>query len=175
MPEQELLHYFLFTLAGFVLGIITVLLVNKLRSGSASPVKIKREMEQYQADVESHFDETSEKFKQMAVQYQDLYKHLSVGATTLCRPEHIVPGLSDARDPLATIEKKPAQADEKKPAQAEPKPVKADAQVKAPQKEKLQPKQAEVKKPDAQVKSAATEKKPVASKEPAKSTTNKKT
>ena len=88
-----------------------------MRSGSASPVTIKQEMEDYQDKVEAHFDETSEKFKQMATQYQDLYKHLSVGATTLCRPENIAPGLVADKDPLSN---KPALDDQSK-ADAEPK------------------------------------------------------
>jgi len=101
MFEQELGVIVAAFLGGLVLGVILTLLINKIRSGSASPTTIKREMEDYQDKVEAHFDETSEKFKQMANQYQDLYKHLSVGATTLCRPENISPGLIADKDPLS--------------------------------------------------------------------------
>lgn len=111
MFEQEFGTIIGVFIGGLVLGVILTLLINKVRSGSASPTTIKREMEDYQDKVEAHFDETSEKFKQMATQYQDLYKHLSVGATTLCRPENISPGLTADKDPLSNnlaIDKKPA-------------------------------------------------------------------
>jgi len=109
MIEQEVGIALIILLVGFVLGIIATLLTNKIRSGSAYPTQIKKEMEDYQDKVEAHFDETSNEFKQMATQYQDLYQHLSVGATTLCRPENIAPGLVAGADPLANspaLEKK---------------------------------------------------------------------
>lgn len=75
----------------FILGVVSgaagVLIYNKLRSGTASPAKLREEYEQYQADVESHFEQTSKKFQAMTEQYQELYQHLSVGATSLCRPD----------------------------------------------------------------------------------------
>jgi len=99
MTEQvmQLLAVFL---GGVVLGIITMLIANKVRSGTASPAKLKQEMTDYQSQVETHFEETSKKFKDLAVQYQDLYKHLSVGATSLCRPEHVAPLLTAEKSPL---------------------------------------------------------------------------
>ena len=102
MSEQQGVMAVIIFLVGILCGVILTLITNKIRSGSASPTKIKREMEDYQDKVEAHFDQTSEKFKQMANQYQDLYKHLSVGATTLCRPENIAPGLVADKDPLST-------------------------------------------------------------------------
>lgn len=87
-------------LAGVLVGVVCTLIFNKVRGGSVSPGKVKRELEDYQAQVEAHFDETSDKFRAMAEQYKDLYQHLSVGATTLCRPDHIVPGLTDESNPL---------------------------------------------------------------------------
>lgn len=89
-------------LVGALLGVVCTLIFNKVRGGSVSPGKVKRELEDYQAQVEAHFDETSDKFRAMAEQYKDLYQHLSVGATTLCRPDHIVPGLTDEGNPLGT-------------------------------------------------------------------------
>jgi uncharacterized membrane-anchored protein YhcB (DUF1043 family) len=99
---------------GTIAGISATLLFNKMRTGSASAGKIKQEMEAYQGEVEAHFEETSKKFKDMAAQYQDLYQHLSVGATTLCRSGNVIAGLSDQRDPLAmapTIEPRAMQTD----------------------------------------------------------------
>lgn len=120
--EQDLLQFFVVFLFGLVVGVIAMLLVNKLRSGSASPASIKQEYEDYQAEVERHFEETSKKFKDMTEQYQDLYQHLSVGATSLCRPDSVAAGLADQRssmDRLAPIE------------DADPKPEEASANVSA--------------------------------------------
>lgn len=99
--EQDLLLLGAVFFAGLAVGIVSVLLFNKTRTGSVSAVKLKEEMEDYQNQVEEHFEQTSEKFKQMANQYQDLYQHLSVGATTLCRSEKIAAGLTDQSNPLS--------------------------------------------------------------------------
>lgn len=110
MFEQELWMTLVVLFVGFVSGVIVTLLTNKIRSGSASPTKIKQEMEEYQDKVEAHFEETSERFKKMSTQYQELYQHLSVGATSLCRPENIAPGLVGASNPLdqsAALEQQP--------------------------------------------------------------------
>lgn len=114
MFEIQVIPAVLCFFAGAIVGISAILLFNKMRTGSASAGKIKQEMEDYQGEVEAHFEETSKKFKDMAAQYQDLYQHLSVGATTLCRPENSILGLSDKRDPLAmapTIEHKAKSVD----------------------------------------------------------------
>lgn len=106
---------------GLILGIIGMLVFNKVRGGSVSPGALKKEMEDYQGQVETHFEQTSEKFQQMATQYQDLYQHLAVGATSLCRPENISPGLIDQSDPLAKnklIEQEPSVEQESTAEQA---------------------------------------------------------
>lgn len=100
MIDQDLGMFIIVFFGGLILGVILTLLINKVKSGSASPGAIKKEMEDYQDKVEAHFDESSKKFKQMADQYSDLYKHLSIGATTLCRPENISPGLMADQNPL---------------------------------------------------------------------------
>ncbi len=82
---------------GLILGVVLMLLLNKLKSGSASPAAVKAEFDEYKNDVEAHFETTSKKFKQMTEQYQDLYDHLSVGATSLCRPESVAAALADDR------------------------------------------------------------------------------
>jgi len=106
--EQELLQFIGVFAGGAVFGIIFMLIMNKLGSGSASPSAVKQEFDSYQNDVERHFEETSKKFKDMTAQYQDLYKHLSVGATSLCRPDSVAATLADQRSPIgepAKIEK----------------------------------------------------------------------
>lgn len=85
---------------GIIMGILLMLLIIKIKGGSVVSGAAKREFDAYQDKVESHFDEASKKFQAMAEQYKDLYQHLSVGATTLCRPEHSISGLSDNVDPL---------------------------------------------------------------------------
>lgn len=98
--EQELLQFIGVFAGGVVVGIIIMLILNKISSGSASPSAIKQEYQQYQGEVERHFEETSKKFKNMTEQYQDLYKHLSVGATSLCRSDSAAAALADQRSPM---------------------------------------------------------------------------
>ena len=97
--DQEIILLVGVFIAGALTGIIMMLIFNKLSTGSATAGQVNREMEDYQGQVESHFEETSKKFKEMTDQYQDLYQHLSVGATSLCRPENIAPGLVDQSAP----------------------------------------------------------------------------
>ena len=94
--------------AGFVAGIIVFLLFNKLRSGSASAMGVKNEYDEYKGQVEAHFEETSKKFKEMTEQYQDLYQHLAVGATSLCRPESAAANLVGASHDAPKLEKQEA-------------------------------------------------------------------
>lgn len=89
--------------AGLIVGVISILVFNKLRTGNIPPNAIKKEKDDYQAKVEAHFDETAKKFKNMTAQYQELYQHLSVGATNLCRPEKITAGLIDQANPLKAV------------------------------------------------------------------------
>lgn len=98
MFEIELIPALIILMIGITLGVVATLIINKVRTGSASASKLKREMEDYQNQVEAHFEETSIKFKNMAAQYQDMYKHMAVGATTLCRSDSAVSSLGD---PLA--------------------------------------------------------------------------
>lgn len=115
MTESEVIYLLTGLLAGAILGILLTLGFNKLRAGRVSAAGVRKEMDEYQAQVEAHFEETSKKFKSMSEQYKDLYQHLSVGATTLCRPDNVAAGLTDQSDPLQSalkIEAKAAQKDE---------------------------------------------------------------
>ena len=103
--EPELLQLIVVFVIGLVCGALIMLLWNKLSSGSASPAGLKQEYQDYQDQVESHFEETSKKFQDMTEQYQDLYKHLSVGATSLCRPESVAAGLADESQAQLKLEK----------------------------------------------------------------------
>ena len=96
--------------SGLIVGVALTLAYNKFRSGSASPASVKKEFDDYQQKVEAHFDETSDKFRAMAEQYKDLYQHLSVGATSLCRPEHISPALKDGTNPLQSLPKQEGES-----------------------------------------------------------------
>ena len=95
MFSEDLFLTILVFIGGIVAGILLTLGFSKLRTGSVSATSVRREMEDYQAEVEAHFEQTSEKFKNLAEQYQELYQHMAVGATSLCRPENVAPGLID--------------------------------------------------------------------------------
>lgn len=110
--EPYLLQTFLVFLIGFVAGITAMLLVNKLKSGTMSPSNVKQEYQDYQEKVEQHFEETSKKFKDMTEQYQDLYQHLSVGATSLCRTDSVAAALADNRDANLELEQKTEEVTE---------------------------------------------------------------
>ena len=104
--ESELLHLIIVFVVGLGCGALIMLLWNKLSSGSASPAGMKQEYQEYQEKVESHFEETSKKFQDMTEQYQDLYKHLSVGATSLCRPDSVAATLADESQATVKLESK---------------------------------------------------------------------
>ena len=106
--EQYLLQAVGIFLLGTLFGVALILVLNKLRSGSVSPGKVRAEYQQYQEEVESHFEETSKKFKEMTEQYQDFYRHLSIGATSLCRPDSVAAALADESEPM----RKPAQLEQ---------------------------------------------------------------
>ncbi len=108
--ESELLQLIVVFVVGLVCGALIMLLWNKLSSGSASPAGLKQEYQDYQDKVEAHFEETSKKFQDMTEQYQDLYKHLSVGATSLCRPDSVAAALADESGPQVKLEKKEASS-----------------------------------------------------------------
>ncbi len=97
---------------GFVAGLASILLFNKLRSGSVSANGVKQEYDEYKNQVEAHFEETSKKFQEMTEQYQDLYQHLAVGATSLCRPDSVAASLADSASSTAKLENKPEDSDE---------------------------------------------------------------
>ena len=151
--------------AGLILGLIFMFIFNKLSTGSATAGQVKREMEDYQGQVESHFEETSKKFKQMTDQYQDLYQHLSVGATSLCRPENIAPGLVDQSEPNTKALPKEAKSEGKTEGKKAEKVVKDAAeksqkQPEAPKKTNSEPKAAktEAKTPTKDAKASGAEK-----------------
>ena len=108
--ESELLQLIVIFVVGLVCGALIMLLWNKLSSGSASPSGLKQEYQDYQDKVEAHFEETSKKFQDMTEQYQDLYKHLSVGATSLCRPDSVAAALADESQPQVKLENKEASS-----------------------------------------------------------------
>ena len=120
--DPIILHSIGIFFAGFVAGIIVILLFNKLKSGSASAVGVKNEYDEYKTQVESHFEETSKKFKEMTEQYQDLYQHLAVGATSLCRPDSVAASLADGSNNAPKLEQKPAAKESDKTIEADKEP-----------------------------------------------------
>lgn len=102
--------FILIFIIGIILGIVGMLSFSKYKTGSMSSTTVKKEYEEYQDSVEKHFEETSQRLQDMTSQYQELYKHLAVGATTLCRPESVAAGIADKSDPGLQLEN---QSDEK--------------------------------------------------------------
>lgn len=102
--------FILIFIIGIILGIVGMLSFSKYKTGSMSSTTVKKEYEEYQDSVEKHFEETSQRLQDMTSQYQELYKHLAVGATTLCRPESVAAGIADKSDPELQLEN---QSDEK--------------------------------------------------------------
>lgn len=120
MDNQTLLFILTF-IGGVATGVLLAMIFNKLRAGAVNPALVKREYEDYQSKVEDHFEETSRRFQQMTEQYQDLYQHLSEGATTLCRPDSMAAELVDGSQGVVRLdsarpidaESQAHQADEK--------------------------------------------------------------
>lgn len=110
MTESEVIYLLVGLVSGAILGVLLTLGFNKVRGGRVSAAGVRKEMDEYQAQVEAHFEETSKKFKSMAEQYKDLYQHMSVGATSLCRPDNIAAGLTDQSDPLQSAHKLEAKS-----------------------------------------------------------------
>lgn len=106
--ESQLLQLIAVFIVGLICGALIILLWNKLSSGSASAAGLKSEYQDYQEQVEAHFEQTSKKFQDMTEQYQDLYKHLSVGATSLCRPDSVAAELADESKAQVKIGSQPA-------------------------------------------------------------------
>ncbi len=142
--------------AGFIVGLLAMLIFNKIRSGSVSAGGVKQEFDEYKNDVEAHFEATSKKFQNMTEQYQDLYKHLATGATTLCRPDSVAAALADESDPS----NKPVRIEAKSSGEAK-KVVEASENAKA---QAAKPKSVNETATSEAVKPAAAAEKPAASK-----------
>ena len=117
--EPYLLHNLLVFIAGLVVGIVGVLIISKVKTGRMTSAAVKEEYQEYQGEVEKHFEETSKKLKDMTEQYQDLYKHLSVGATTLCRPDSVAAVTADKSAEALKLENQ-AEAVKQPSAEKEP-------------------------------------------------------
>ena len=99
---------------GLLTAVIAMLIFNKARSGSVSAAGVKQEYDDYRSQVEEHFEETSKKFQNMTEQYQDLYEHLSLGATSLCSPGSVAAELADQSESV-----KPKPIESKQPQESE--------------------------------------------------------
>lgn len=131
--ELDLLQISSGFLAGLIVGLLAMLIFNKLKSGSVSAGGVKQEFDDYKNEVEAHFETTSKKFQNMTEQYQDLYKHLATGATTLCRPDSVAAALADESDPSNKPAQIEANVENKPDDKLEPKSEKQPEQVKQPE------------------------------------------
>ena len=77
--------------AGLVFGcLIAYGLLNRKNSpNAAAAVKIQEEFEEYKEKVDTHFNQTSEMFKDVTTQYKKLYDHMAVGAIELSNADTI--------------------------------------------------------------------------------------
>lgn len=78
-------------IAGLVFGCLLAyaLLRQKNSSNADAADAIKEEFEEYKDKVDSHFNKTSEMFKDVTTQYKKLYDHMAVGAIELSKADTI--------------------------------------------------------------------------------------
>ena len=71
-------------LAGLVLGILVMSLVQRRGTGGKSVAQLKQDFDDYKEGVNEHFSQTAELFKDLTEKYRDVYTHLANGADELC-------------------------------------------------------------------------------------------
>ena len=87
---------------GLFLGWLIASLLQRRANAGASVAGLRKEMEDYREEVNTHFAHTAELFKDTTEKYRDLYEHLAGGAQELCndlpdrarvefRPGHLLP------------------------------------------------------------------------------------
>ena len=69
---------------GLFLGWLITTLVQRRQNQGQNVTQLRKEMEDYRAEVNQHFAQTADLFKESSEKYRDLYEHLSGGAQKLC-------------------------------------------------------------------------------------------
>ena len=80
-------------LCGILFGGLVVYLLLKYRAGGRSAGELKKELDTYREQVESHFDKTSELFAATTEQYRTLYEHLSKESLNLTGKDSVAVAL----------------------------------------------------------------------------------
>lgn len=73
------------TIIGFVIGRRSNHLAQKLNTAEAELTEAQQQLSGYQSQVSDHFQKTADLFTDLTQHYQDVYKHLALGAQTLCQ------------------------------------------------------------------------------------------
>lgn len=70
--------------AGFLLGVGCMMLLDRRRAGGKSVDQLRKEFDDYRDKVAVHFSATSDLFRDMTEKYRDVYNHLASGSQALC-------------------------------------------------------------------------------------------
>ncbi len=125
-----------FTVASFLLGAAVgaaVMYLLRYRFGDAHALQrrlkeLEAESQTYRAQVDEHFERTSDLFQEVTEKYRDLHDHLAQGATSLTRGAERLPSielpakalLEKERSPDAAMERSDDLADLAEPPQTPP-------------------------------------------------------
>jgi uncharacterized membrane-anchored protein YhcB (DUF1043 family) len=84
-------------LAGGIIGCVVAGDKSRRASGGKTPVELKREFDDYQEGVTSHFQETAQLLQHMTEQYRAVYTHVARGAADLCGADQTNPQLEELK------------------------------------------------------------------------------
>lgn len=77
-------------IVGAGLGISLMVMMQRSQNGGKSLSTLRQEKENYQHEVDAHFEKTAHLFKDMTENYRQLYEHMASGAQNLCKAEAVI-------------------------------------------------------------------------------------
>lgn len=98
-------NLWLISVAALVVGALIGYLMGRSGGGNnqaeiaAQLEDTKKELEEYKAEVTTHFEKTSELVNNLTNSYKDVHEHLATGAQGLCQPGAIDMALEPAMQP----------------------------------------------------------------------------
>ncbi|MFY0677652.1 MAG: DUF1043 family protein [Neptuniibacter sp.] len=98
-------NLWLISVAALVVGALIGYLMGRAGGGNnqaeiaAQLEDTKKELEEYKAEVTTHFEKTSELVNNLTNSYKDVHEHLATGAQGLCQPGAIDMALEPAMQP----------------------------------------------------------------------------
>lgn len=109
-------NLWLISVAALVVGALIGYLMGRAGGGNnqaeiaAQLEDTKKELEEYKAEVTTHFEKTAELVNNLTNSYKDVHEHLATGAQGLCQPGAIDLALEPAMQPkLAEPTEEPEQ------------------------------------------------------------------